>query len=105
MTVRGPDANDRIGRQKPDCTTSSNPVRFDLAVGAAGGAAGVIGGLYLTENHELAGNSMIVAGIALFLGFYTSAAIGHVRTNRCQDAIAEWNFRVPDSTVEEPPEH
>ncbi|MEO8701801.1 MAG: hypothetical protein ABI867_17280 [Kofleriaceae bacterium] len=102
MTVRGPDTDDYTSRQKPDCTTSNGSVRVDLAAGAGAGLAGVVSGLVVIQDHGNLGGSMIVAGIAAFLGFYTSATIGRVRTGRCKDAIEEWNFRVPDSKVDDP---
>jgi hypothetical protein len=96
-TTRGPE--DRSGRSKPECTISQGPAKLDVAIGTGAGLLGIVSGIKLADDYRVTGGTIVVAGIASIVAFYTSATIGYVRAKRCKEAFAEWNFRAPDSPV------
>jgi hypothetical protein len=96
-TTRGPE--DTSGKTRPTCSTSTRATKIDIAAGTVGGIGGIVSGLFIADSSEAAGYSVLIGGIAAIVGFYTSAAIGVVRTRRCEDAIGEYNFRSPSTPI------
>lgn len=94
MTIRGPE--DTSGRTRPVCTTSHRASQIDIGTGTATGLVGIVAGIKVADEHAPLGNSILFAGLLAIAGFYTSAAIGYVRTKRCKEAIGEYNFRAVD---------
>ena len=95
MTIKGPD--EEYPRVRPVCTTQYRAAQLDVGVGTGIGLGMIVGGIWVADDHEPLGNSILVTGLAAFAAFYASAAIGYIRTKRCKDAISEWEFRSTDN--------
>jgi len=91
MTIKGPDSEN--SRVRPVCTTEPRAAQLDAGVGTGVGLGMIVGGIWVADDHEPLGNSILVSGIAALAAFYASAAIGYLRTQQCKDAISEWEFR------------
>jgi hypothetical protein len=93
-TTRGPE--DPTGRTRPTCTPTTGAAKLDLGAGTVTGLSGIVSGLFIADDNETMGYSILAGGIAALAAFYVSASVGIVRYKRCKDAIGEYNFRARD---------
>jgi hypothetical protein len=91
--VKGP-APHRAPTERPDCTTSEQPIKIDGAFGAVGVLFTLLGlGLSQSDTDSDVPVIMLVGGLTTTVAMLVSSGVGYSKIKKCNAAFEDYNRR------------